>query len=130
MNMKQRRPIWSGAALFDHDILFSQGFPGFLEEGLVEQDPGGKNLAAIRHDHFHLGIAGEHAEHQLHMADGGMVQAGEFQIQHLALLRRAALPVRRDIRPGKGIRRIAHDLGCLLVPDGQAPLHHHRLVLL
>ena len=92
---------------------------------------GAVDLPGVRHHHLHGGGAGEHLEHQFHVADAGVVQAGELQVQHLPRHRLDPLPRRgRRLRPAQGIGAVAQELGGLLVPDGQPPLHHHRLVLL
>ena len=66
------------------------------------------------------------------MADGRIVDAGEFQEQGLP---RCRFPLGLGFRNaalhrGQRVNGVAHDLGGLFVPDGQPPLYHHRLVLL
>ena len=98
----------------------------------MQQRLSGVDLSGVRHDHFHHAFAGEHLEHQLHVADGGIVDAGEFQEQGLPRCRfLLGLGFRNAaLHRGQGVNGVAHDLGGLFVPDGQPPLYHHCLIFL
>ena len=61
----------------------TQRLLSFLHQRRMQQRLGSIDLSGVCHDHFHHAFAGEHLEHQLHVADGGIVDAGEFQEQGL-----------------------------------------------
>ena len=92
------------------------------------QAVGAQELPGVRQADLHRGGALEHGHHQLDVPEGGTVGAGEAEIDGALLLSRTAGGLRRRRRQSafQRVQRVAHDLGRLLVPDGQASLYQHR----